>query len=465
MAADDAAGLRARGQALYERGDLEAALEAYRRLLALEPDSAEVLSDLGAICFALGRLRQSAGYVARALRADPGHAEALQNARALCQAAGVTLESLLAGGGDGGPTGACCDLSVIVPVHSRLEALDKCLDALYSQSFPAERWEVLAVANGLDSDSARRLESVLSRWRDAFGPRLRTLQIHEASIALARNEGIANAGGTVVLQINEDTVLSRTALAEHFEAHQRFQFDPRSALVGGRSFPRAYLRSLFNYLHESIPLYTALHQPRPRFLGGHRWFVTCNLSALREAYERFGTYDPSFAWGSDQQLGRRWEEQGVRIYVDTRLVGYHLHWISFDSWKGKCIEGAPHWFRRHMGMAIEELPPEGREAARKELESLEAESADIEAELRRLEEAFPGPDAFGGVLVMGRPVFTLAEFNYRLRPLIRDYRKWLQYREMCRRLPSEDGGRRPGQDSTWDTSEGSAAALGGVGLP
>jgi hypothetical protein len=449
MADSDAGALRARVQACYERGDLEGALRVCSRLVRAEPESADALNDMGTITFALGRRRESLGYFAGALRLDEGHAEARANLRAACRALGVPLEAALQGETAAPAVPDRADISVVVPVRGHLDVFGRCLDALRAQSFPAERFEVVAVANGMDAAEAPELAGVVERWAGHFGERLRVRRIPEASIPRARNEGIAHAGGRIVLQINQDSILSRSALAEHYARHEGLGFDPRVVIAGGRRFGPDYLRHLFCYLHESVPLYTALHRPRPRFLGDYTWFVTCNLSALREAYLRFGTYEPTLAWGSDQGLGKVWQqEHGCRIYVDTGIVSYHLHRLTFASWKAKCIEGAPYWFRRNMGMPIGELPPAGRLAVRRELDEMRIDPAADEAELQRIEENFDGPDRFAGETVRGQPARTPEELTYLLRPILRDYRKWLQYNEIWKRiehlpLPDEADGASP----------------------
>jgi len=65
--------------------------------------------------------------------------------------------------------------------------------------------------------------------------------------------------------------------------------------------------------------------------------------------------------------------------------------------------------------------------------------AAAEADLRRLERNFNGPDAYAGDVVMGQPALTLGELVYRLRPLLRDYRKWLQYSEIWQRIVEMHG--------------------------
>jgi len=436
--------LRAQAEACYEAGDLEGALGLYEQLVRACPDDADVLSDMGAILFALGWLSESQASFARAIGLDPGHCEARQNLDMVCRALGVSVDIALRETREVARCSAatpCMDMSVVVPVHDQLDPLEKCLDALHAQSLEAERYEVLLVANGVSSEDDARLSEMFSRWQESYGDRLRRLDVDRASIPMARNEGVRQACGRIVLQINSDTILSRTALAEHYAEHSGFGFDPRCVVAGGRKFPDTHLTSLFNFLHEAVPLYTALDRLRPRFLGDHTWFITCNLSAPRLAYESFGMYDTSFPWGSDQELGRRWErDHGVRVYVNPNIISYHLHWLSFDQWRRKCVSSTPIWFRRNMGMSIEDMPEDGRQAARAALESMAIDATAVEREFCRLESVFRGPDRFVSETVLGQPAFGPEELVFRLRPLLKDYRTFLQYTEICRRLDEAEQG-------------------------
>jgi hypothetical protein len=139
----------------------------------------------------------------------------------------------------------------------------------------------------------------------------------------------------------------------------------------------------------------------------------------------------------------RWEKHDVRMYVNTNIVGYHLHWLSFDSWRSKCITGTPYWLRRHMGMTPEELPASGRQAVRDRLDEYEFDVHDVEREIRRVEESFNGPQSFSRETVMGVRVRTLAELNSCLRRLLKDYRTQLQYAEIWKRI--ENAAEAPGQ--------------------
>ncbi len=422
---------RAQAEELYRRGDLDGALACYRRLLDQRPDDAGLLNDAGTVSYAQGRVDQARGYYVRALRADPQCADARANLQMLCRATGARLDVLLraAEGGSARRRG----ISVVIPINSRFDVFARCLEGLANQTFAPERYEVLAVANGVEADGLAELRGLIDAWQPRYGGRLRLVEIGQASIALARNAGIRAAEGTVIMQINEDAVLSRTALAQHWAAHEEFGFNPRCVLLGGREFPAAYRRRLLNYLYEAAALYMPLHRRRPRFMGDYQWFVTCNLSCLAEAYERFGLYDPAFAWGSDTELGRRWEKACcMDLYVDTGIQGYHLHELSFEGYRANCIKRAAYQFRRETGRWPSEATAGERDEAREALGETDLDAAAFEADMRRLEDEFPGPDAFAGTSVMGRPARTLPEFDYLVTPLLKAYRRHLHYTELLR---------------------------------
>ena len=423
--------LKARAAACYEAGDLKGAHECLSRLLELCPGDAEALNDAGTVSYALGRRDQARGYYVRALRADPQYAPARQNLAMLCRAVGAMPDALLREAEGGRPSRR--DISVVVPLNSRFDVFAFCLEGLWNQTFGAERYEVLTVANGVGPQEIGELRRLIDTWKARYGERLRLIEVEQASIALARNAGIREAEGAVIMQINEDAVLSRTALERHWAAHEEFGFNPRSVLLGGRSFPAAYHRRFFNYLYEAAGLYMPLHQPHPRFLGDYQWFVTCNLSCPAEAYERFGFYDPTYAWGSDTELGWRRERAGcLDLHVDTGIHGYHLHDLTFEGHRSNCLKRAPFQFRLRTGRWPCEATEEERQEARDAVQADGLDLAAFEAELRRLEAEWPGPNAFAGMTVMGKQAATLREFHFLITPLIKVYRRRLHFAELLR---------------------------------
>ncbi len=156
---------------------------------------------------------------------------------------------------------------------------------------------------------------------------------------------------------------------------------------------------------------------------------------MREAYGLFGVYDSTFAWGSDVALGTRWEENfGMQLYVNTHIVSYHLHELSFDSWKNKLVEAIPYWFRRGTGKTPEHLSAQEQQAVKERLDARVLDVVEFEEDIRRLEAAFSGPESFRPQVVMGRSAPTLRDFVWHLRAQLKRYRLELQHAEIWKRI-------------------------------
>lgn len=76
---DEALESNNRGVALYYRGALQAALEAFRRALELQPDYAEALNNMGLVLSRLGREKEAVEAFQAALKLDPKMGEVFNN--------------------------------------------------------------------------------------------------------------------------------------------------------------------------------------------------------------------------------------------------------------------------------------------------------------------------------------------------------------------------------------------------
>ena len=90
--------------------------------------------------------------------------------------------------------------TVVIPTFRRLDGLDRLLSSLVSMDDPGVPWDVLVV----DNDDAPGAESVVERWRS----RLAVRHVRETArgSAHARNRGIADATGDLIVFVDDDVV-------------------------------------------------------------------------------------------------------------------------------------------------------------------------------------------------------------------------------------------------------------------
>jgi glycosyltransferase involved in cell wall biosynthesis/peptidoglycan/xylan/chitin deacetylase (PgdA/CDA1 family) len=104
-------------------------------------------------------------------------------------------------------------ISVVITTYNRRHSLERCLSSLAAQSFPAEEYEVIVVADGCTDDTVELLGSFKSpsafRW---------FAQSNQGQPA-AQNLGVAAASGDIVLFMDDDCVCDPDVIAAHHDAH------------------------------------------------------------------------------------------------------------------------------------------------------------------------------------------------------------------------------------------------------
>jgi glycosyltransferase involved in cell wall biosynthesis len=222
------------------------------------------------------------------------------------------------------------DASVVVCSRNRAERLRDCLDHLADQVVPdGSRVEVVVVDNG----STDGTPAVVEAWRAADRDLRRTTVEPRAGLSRARNRGVADARGEVVLFIDDDAVAPRGWVAAHLAAYRR---DPSISAVGGPVslwWPDGRPGWLAPRLEH---WFSALdHGDRPvEFPPPHGPYGT-NMSLRRAAVDAVG--------GFDERLGRRGrslvssEEADLfaRVWADGGRVAYEpaalvLHGVTRD---------------------------------------------------------------------------------------------------------------------------------------
>ncbi|MET0619804.1 MAG: glycosyltransferase [Thermoanaerobaculia bacterium] len=234
--------------------------------------------------------------------------------------------------------------SVVIPTFRRPETLFPVLDALGRQASPPE-FEVVVVDDGSGDDTPARL----AEYRPAYP--FRFFSQENGGPASARNRGVREACGRIVLFLGDDTVPEPPLLAVHGKAHAEPRTHP-IAVLGYTTWPRDLHVSPFLHQINEYGLQFGYGLIRDPEQVPFNFFYTSNVSLPRELLLEAGLFDTSFphaAW-EDIEVAYRLMQRGMRMLYRPEAVARHHHDITFASFRRrqeKAGEAAAIFYRKH----------------------------------------------------------------------------------------------------------------------
>jgi glycosyltransferase involved in cell wall biosynthesis len=202
--------------------------------------------------------------------------------------------------------------SVVIPTFRRAETLFPVLDALAAQLEPPE-FEVVVVDDGSGDDTLPRLRS----YRPPYP--FRFFSQENAGPATARNRGVREARGAVVVFLGDDTVPEPPLLSIHARTHAEKRPQP-VAVLGYTTWPLGLRVSPFLHHINEYGLqfgYGLIHDPEE---VPFNFFYTSNVSLPRDLLLEVGLFDTSFphaAW-EDIEVAYRLMQRGLRMVYQEK---------------------------------------------------------------------------------------------------------------------------------------------------
>jgi GT2 family glycosyltransferase len=186
-------------------------------------------------------------------------------------------------------------VSVIVPVYNDRDGIQRCLAALATQTWPADRLDVIVVDNG--SSPALAIDG--SAARVIVEPR-------PGSYA-ARNAGVAAAAGEILAFTDADCVPDPGWIERGVT---RLLTARQCGLVAGAI--RVSMRDpAAPTASELVEVLTAF--PQRRFVERDRFGATANVFVSRAVFDRVGGFDPAMMSAGDVDFGERVHAAGFDV--------------------------------------------------------------------------------------------------------------------------------------------------------
>jgi glycosyltransferase involved in cell wall biosynthesis len=238
------------------------------------------------------------------------------------------------------------ELSIVIPTYNRLDTLRYVIPSLLDQRTPRDAYELLICDSNSTDGTAEYLAQVHSEH-----PNVRHLPGAYNGRAMARNAGIEQARGGVVL-FNDSDIIADPGLLEAHLAHHRAE--PGVAVVGWEVQVNSIADYEFKRDHPEKR--GCLHPPSRKKLSW-LYFLTGNASVRRDDLLRAGSFDESFTgYGhEDLELGYRLQKAGIRILYEPRAVNYHCQDVPHEGQVEKMKlagRSTVRFYRKHPDFAV-----------------------------------------------------------------------------------------------------------------
>ncbi|MBI5699416.1 glycosyltransferase family 2 protein [Candidatus Saganbacteria bacterium] len=206
-------------------------------------------------------------------------------------------------------------LSVVIGTYNQKEKLEKALQSLLKQTMSPALYEIIVV----DSMSADGTDTTLNVLCSTFS-NLKYIRQENLGRPGARNRGITEAKGEIILLTDADMLADINLLYEHLKAHENH---PAAAFEG----------STYNYLENGKAAPYIKEKLRPGQKLKFSYFLTGNLSIRKQTLLDIGGFDQDFAgygW-EDIELGYRLSKAGVPLYYLPSAVNFHDHQVEAED--------------------------------------------------------------------------------------------------------------------------------------
>ncbi|MEM1309724.1 MAG: glycosyltransferase [Cyanobacteria bacterium P01_D01_bin.71] len=206
-------------------------------------------------------------------------------------------------------------VSVVIPTYNRQPILEKCLRAMEQQQLPVHSpiagYELMIVDDGSTDGTVSWL-----RENAAAFPHVRLLEQNHKGPAIARNLGVTEAQGDIIIFIDSDLVVLPDFLHQHGTALKRAYEEKGS----DRAFTYGRVVNTCNFDNPTAEPFKVTDYSQA-------FFATGNVAIARHWLEEAGLFDTQFqlyGW-EDLELGVRLKNLGLSLVKVPAAVGYHWH--------------------------------------------------------------------------------------------------------------------------------------------
>lgn len=226
-------------------------------------------------------------------------------------------------------------ISVIIPTLNHAQSIAERLKPICSQTLDRSKYEILVVDNGSSDNTAEVLSTLCSQIEN-----LHWIREPRPGRSNARNRGICESSGDLIVFLDDDIEISSDNLERHLFYHVNAKglIAVISRVKEASAIDPKWAQQYFHVRQNNVS-FRAPDDNVQTPLG--QYFATGNVSILRNTLElirnsdqRLQFYfdtDPAFDYLEDSDMGFRLIKAGVQFVFAQDIRCYHNHPTNLQS--------------------------------------------------------------------------------------------------------------------------------------
>ncbi|HEV8194348.1 MAG TPA: glycosyltransferase [Ktedonobacterales bacterium] len=214
-------------------------------------------------------------------------------------------------------------VSVITPTYNRRESLLATLRALARQTVAPTSFEALVISDGSTDGTAEACARLDVPYT------LRYFEHDHQGPAAARNLGVQEARGELLVFLDDDVVPDDDLIDVYLAHHRQYQ---HSVAIGPLLPPSDMRLQPWVRWEEKMLLQQYADIAAGKWAPTFRQFYTGNASVSRQEVIAVGGFDPQFLRAEDVELAFRLRDRGLEFHFLPTARGLHYARRAFRSW-------------------------------------------------------------------------------------------------------------------------------------
>ncbi|MBN1479538.1 glycosyltransferase family 2 protein [candidate division KSB1 bacterium] len=205
-------------------------------------------------------------------------------------------------------------VSIVIPMLNERDAIERCINSIFAQDYPADRLEIVIV-DGLSDDGSQQVVTSLMKEHHF----IKLLENPTRRTPASLNIGVRHAAGDVIVILGAHTTIERQFVSTNI----KYMNELGVKCTGGTQINvgETYLQRAIGFGMGSV---FGIPSAPYRFFPKKRFVDTVVYAAYkRQLFDEVGYFDEELCISEDAEFNWRIRKAGNKIFYTPEIISYY----------------------------------------------------------------------------------------------------------------------------------------------